>query len=250
MKNLVPFASNQTTISPAIWGLLWHGFGAGLIFPIYVLFRLRDRDAASKVPQNKAGALVPAMLLGCVLPCTAMLSTPLFPRSTSQHQNATVIVQITPLLAAILHFLLSRLYRIAEGGEQLQKKARSLVLRQAYLLIGLLSAIAHFWVLSYAVSAKGHFRNTYMPITNATVESAGSRRVEQGAKLFLHYDCILIYLSMLIWGYIMILQTARINAMAVATGLITAIVVIGPGALITAIFYWKESEVEIIEKEV
>ena len=189
------------------------------------------------------------MLLACVLPCVVMLSAPLFPRSTSQHQNAVVIVQITPVMAAVLHYLLSKLYSFAEGGEQLQKKSRSPVVRQAYLLIGLLSAIAHFWVVSYVVSAEGNFGSTYMPITNYTMENAGSHRVEQGAKLFLHYDCILIYLSMLVWGYIMILQTARVNAMAVVAGLVVGIVLLGPGAFITAIFYWKESEAETLEKE-
>ena len=241
------FTANAPTLSPVIWGLLWHGFGAGIIFPIYVIFRLRDRGTASRIPQEKANALVPAILLACVLPGAAMLSTPLLSRSTFQHQDAVVIVQITPVLAALLHYLVSKLYSIVEGRE-VQTKARSPILRQTYLLAGLLSAVTHFWVLSYAVSTKESFGSIYLPITNDIVENAGSHRVEQGAKLFLHYDCILIYLSMLVWGYILILQTARLNAVVVAAGLIAGIVALGPGALITAIFYWKESETESLEK--
>lgn len=112
--------------------------------------------------------------------------------------------------------------------------------RGSYMFAAIFSAGAHCYILSYLFSLEVMFRKIFIPTFNDQVRAAGVQKLAMGAVLFLQYDFIIINISALLWCYLLVKQVKDIKMMVLVAGIIVADALIGPGALVSVVFWWRE----------
>lgn len=177
-----------------------------------------------------------------------MLSTPFFPRSIARQQNIIVLVQLSPVLTTIIQHLLTRISGTLLPKSASAKAADVKTLPRSYLLIGMVPALCHICVVARALSTTG-LASMYIPGPNSQVTAATLDKVAQGAFLFLQYDWIMINASTLIWSFSKISAVADLHAISLTAGLLMIECVVGPGALVCGILWWRENRLAYAFKE-
>lgn len=225
---------------PAVWGLLWNGLGAAVILPIYAYFQLRNEPQQQNILPNDAKALIPALVVASYLPSILAVAPPLVAREPYDHQTTIGYFQLTPLALAALHYVLSRLLKQSKSA----KPSSDLPwIRGALAFAGVVSSIAHIYALAGALLSSGVRRSVYFGVSNAQASAATVDKIALGAAFFLQWDCAIINVSTLIWGALLIRERASVNMVGLTMGLLVTTALLGPGGMMSLVFYWRESRI-------
>lgn len=244
---------------PALWTLLWNGFGAGFILPLYYFTQsAHTPEKLGTLPINHAKSLFPTTIITLILPAIFTLLPPLVNRSPSTQQTISALFQISPLAAVLLQHSLARLLRTAvfpkekekegEKGEEKQKQnqADKPYICRTYLTSALFTSLSHVYVLTTALTTtqpQASFTRIYLP-RSARVAPAAKDTIFQGALLFLQYDWVLINVSSGLWLYTILrphlFLTSGLRRAVAFLGTLAGFVLLGPGAVVSLGLWWRE----------
>ena len=169
---------------------------------------------------------------------------PLFARAPYEHQTIIGYFQLTPLALAALHYVLSKLLELFKST-----KPTSGVpwIRGALAFAAIASSMAHIYALSSAILSSSIHRNIYFGISNAQVSSANNDKIALGAAFFLQWDCAIINISTALWGAFLVRERVDINVAALSVILFATNALLGPGAMMSSVFYWREGKIRCDE---
>ncbi|KAL8886002.1 MAG: hypothetical protein Q9192_006552 [Flavoplaca navasiana] len=241
---------------PTAWALLWNGLGAGWILPLAIYFHLQppaSTSLARPIPMTHAKALIPTMIIGSYLTAITMFHSPTLTTSPTQHQAMIVVFQLAPLFTTIVQMTLASLIsRFAppssSSAVSLTKATQqdsgfpvklSLLLSTAFL-----ASIHIYCLLSiiFSSSPSSSFSYIYVP-SPTTVHPSSTHHIAQGALLFMQYDNIVISLTCALLCYVAVrpcLDLGRKGSLGLAIEIAAATVLVGPGAVVSAGFAWRE----------
>ncbi len=234
---------------PAIWGLLWNGFGAAVVLPLYAFLQVRHRSHRQNIGLHNARALVPALVFGSYPPSVLVMAPPFVSRQPIRHQSIIALFQMTPLYVAALHYALSQILGLTAKGKAHHPHSDLLWVRGAFAFAGLASSMTHVYALAGGIQSKGGLHSMYAGISNFDVSAAGVGKVALGAALFLQYDCAIINICTLIWGFLLVRESARVDTAHLIVVLVVMNALFGPGATMSAVFWWRESKIRAREMQ-
>lgn len=241
--------------SPALWGVLYQLRGIGLIAPVYFAISLfhsssiaYSTPSSRRVPVSMAKALLPALILGFVIP-TMMMFFPLHD-DLNMRQIFIAIWQPAPIYVALLTEAMSR--GIDWVGRSKPVRSASHVekcvdedlphLRILYAAVGGISACFHIsFVLSGIASGSEFITNALVPLDSFGHVS----NLADGVFVFFQNDFLLVATATMLWCLTSIWDMYRMGISNVSwyvglAGLALGCMVVGPGATAAAVWYWRE----------
>lgn len=238
--------SDEFCNRPAVWGLLWNGFGAAVILPLYIYTHLHNHPRNYEIPLVHAKTLPFTMVAALILPAIMLLLPPFVSRFPSCHQAIIAIFQTIPIWATVLqHVFSAGLASVTTGVEPQEPNADLPAVRRSYLYASVLCATAHLYVLNDFRTTGSTLAQIYIPSSSDEVKAISVEVVARGAVLFLKYDFILINVCALLWSYLLIKKVKDVNGLGLIAGLVVANTITGPGATLSAIFWWREPRVRL-----
>lgn len=192
------------------------------------------------VPLPQAKALIPALLIGYVVPTTLMY-LPFLGIETQQFMVA--LWQPAPLFVNGLWAVGSWISAGTERPEQNKKNSEKYV-KAVYLLSGVVSAIVHLGVMWTCLTSDNPAVNlgeVLVPVERSTWGMATS-------LLFVfQVDFWVIMAAGLVAAWVVVWDVHHLGLADVGTGKIVAVtivvaVVLGPGAAISGVWYWREGK--------
>jgi hypothetical protein len=220
--------------STTIWALFYQTVGGAIIIPLYCLAYLRDSGkneyfspASRRIPLPYAKALLPAMLIGYLIPTLAIF----YPLSLYTTQGLVALWQPTPLYINILTFVFSKFFS-SEGND-------TYYLRKLYILFMLVSALSHIAVL-YSVTTSN------LTLTNIFIPRPGMKRSDIATELhhIFQIDFWIIFAASLAWAYGHVCDMKALGfPVSRLRGVLTILFwtcVAGPAAAVAAVWLWRE----------
>ena len=229
-----------------MWGLLWNALGAAVILPIYAFFQLRNPPQRFSINLGSARALIPALLIGSYLPSMLAVAPPLVAREPQSHQTIIGYFQLTPLAVAAMQYIISA---VLSRSISMERASDLLWIRGALGFAIAASSMTHIYALAGAFLSTDVSRNIYFGVSNAQVSVADVDKIALGAAFFLQWDWAIINLSTIAWGAFLVREHARVNAIILVLGLAGMNGLVGPGAMMSGVFYWREGRVRDDEAE-
>ncbi|KAJ5841870.1 hypothetical protein N7534_011700 [Penicillium rubens] len=241
--------------TPTLWAVLYQLRGIGLIAPLYFASSTYISSgiqyfspSTRTLPQSTARAILPALVLGFVVP-TIMLFFPLAD-ALNTRQVFIVLWQPAPVYVVILTQIFSRIITLI--GSDTPAKADSAAesnynrdiphLQTLYAVAGCVSACFHVaMLLSWAALGTDFITKAFIPSDAFAQVST----LADGVFVFFQNDFLLVAAATLLWCLASVWDLYRLGVCNVSwqmalTGLITGSVVIGPGATVAAVWYWRE----------
>ncbi|KAG9595461.1 hypothetical protein KCU77_g1834, partial [Aureobasidium melanogenum] len=246
------------------YGLLFQGFGIGVVGPIFFLFSpLGDKSTSPVLVHHKTDvdAIIPATIGGIIVPTILMsLHAPTI-ISFEQKTDLIRLWQFFPLLFRLIQrawssFFLVQLktYRdeLAEKSPRNQRQA----LRRVYIFGLCCAAIPHIGTIAIStisllfpkffannIAAQFHPANLFIPVSPFSGKQAGS--VGEGAHWFLQWDMTLMFLTYLVWAYFAVVKVIYPKSEVFSTSLLLRLagwsLIFGPmGAALLAI--WERDD--------
>lgn len=247
--------------SPTAWLMAAQLFGLGLVLPLYVLafFRNSSRTAywmppERFVPRSFSKALIPALVLGYLVPSALMVASTTYVKDYGQ--EAVALWQISPALTSLVAELISGLLatprKVAGGKKAPLEDYQGLDLpglRMLYNVLFVIASVAHTVILLALVWVPG------LSVVDAFVPTDSKRLVTdiaEGVGIFLKFDLLMVVASMLVWCLINCAEMRRVGATGVpllkSFGLLmVGCVFVGPGAAFIA--FWKRREMKMARPE-
>ncbi|CAO1602215.1 hypothetical protein XANCAGTX0491_005844 [Xanthoria calcicola] len=255
-----PKPQSISLLLPAFWALLWNGLGAGWILPLGIYFHLQSPTSSTTptqtIPLPHAKALLPTMTITSYLTAAIMFLSPVLTTSTLQHQTLLAWFQLAPLSTAILQTALAASIAIFlpphhQTVDHEIHESRTLT-RTSLLLSALFSASIHLYCLlttllsSPLSSPLTTFPRVYIPAPTSVHPNAADI-IAQGAALFMRYDNIIINATCALLCYMVMSPHLDLGAqqgskMGLAVGIAVATFLMGPGAVGSLGFWWREGE--------
>jgi hypothetical protein len=223
--------------------------------PLYILFAswvqsnaLYIRTTGRPVDPADAQAVLPGILLGYVLP-TVMMFSPW--ESKTAWQNMIVWWQLSPGFAGLAVWLISKLLRAVrtpsdwpEAEEYRNKDVGTL--RFTYGFSALSTAAVHVWAVRHVVLTPGmtlwstflempYLFGPWDPITTPFSVLKYDMALAVAAVLIW---CLYVVYSMRAVGYVTTAQAVR-----AAVAVLASLVLAGPGAMISGLWYWREGKI-------
>ncbi len=244
-------------LRPALWALLWNGLGAGWILPLALYFHLRppaSTGLARPIPMAHAKALIPAMIIGSYLSAITMFLSPTFTTSPTQHQAIIAIFQLAPLFTVIVQMVLASFNATffppsssSSSSTKATQQDPGFLVQVSLLLSILFSASIHIYCLlstlfPFSPSPLLSFARIYIPSPHS-VHPSSTQHIAQGALLFMQYDSLIICATCALLCYTAVsscLDSRRSGRIGLAFGIAAATVLVGPGAVVSAGFAWRE----------
>ncbi|CAG8052089.1 unnamed protein product [Penicillium salamii] len=241
--------------SPALWGVLYQLRGIGLIAPIYFAMSIFHSASVGyftptsrTIPVSVAQALLPALVLGFVLP-TMMMFFPL-QDTLSSRQVFIALWQPAPIYVALLTDIVSRGIKWLgrSAPVRLDDQFGTSVcgdipyLRIVYAAVGGISACFHFaLILSWIASGSGFITRALIPLDSFGQVSS----LADGIFIFFQNDFLLVAIATMLWCLTSIWDMYRMGISNVSwqvgcVGLVLACTAVGPGATAAAVWYWRE----------
>lgn len=181
-------------------------------------------------------ALVPALLLGYLLPTVAMY----LPFSTDKlhlQQGLVALWQICPLLVNLLLALFSTIFSMPSTT-----KSRFPNITFLYGISAVTAAFAHFYLLYMCFL--GFERLSLLKVLLPRSEMLGGRATDTLHYMF-NIDYVIIFGASLLWALVEADNVSRIRQVNI--GLLTLSVsltihsiILGPAATIAALWWWRE----------
>ncbi|KLU92413.1 hypothetical protein MAPG_11359 [Magnaporthiopsis poae ATCC 64411] len=256
---------SPTIIKPLVWTLAADMVGGAIALPLYFA-----EQAKSRAPQGEGEALVkPRMrkdsilataaaralplsfLLGAVLPLAPFVWP--MPNILTRHQHYGTVAAfvLCPIWVSAFQKLLTAVQipwlRASPTGPGTTLRA----LRAAYIFTAILAAFGHVYAVQALLEkAEGSpwsvLASAYIPPPFRGMAETG-RKLLDGPRLFLLYDCALMPLVSLAWAYCETLSVLEggsplrlFSRVAVPLVLLVAYVVLGAGCTVTLVLFWRE----------
>lgn len=195
------------------------------------------------------------MTITSYLTAAIMFLSPILTTSTLQHQTLLAWFQLAPLFTAILQTILAASISIFLPPHQTvnhrNHQSRTLT-HNSLLLSALFSASIHLYCLLTTIlssptsSPLTTFLRVYIPAPTS-VHPNSTEIVAQGAALFMRYDNIIINVTCALLCYMVMSPHLDLGAqqgskMGLAVGIAVATVLLGPGAVGSLGFWWREGK--------
>ncbi|EKG11619.1 hypothetical protein MPH_11112 [Macrophomina phaseolina MS6] len=237
---------------PVVFGAFYQLFGIAKVAPIYYLISiytssniLYTRTTGRPIHSSVAKALLPALLIGFVLP-TALMFLPYDDPST--HQIFVALWQPFPLYVAMLTATISALIRYLSPTEALDTEMfdrKDLApLSAAYAFAFCTTAATHLCTLVYLASS------STLSVASAffNLQPPGLPVTHPGKSVFAFFkwDMVLCFAAVFVWCLYSVFELRRVGYIttkqAVVAAVVTAVaqVVVGPGAAYVGLWAWRE----------
>ena len=200
--------------SVSIFGLLYQSLGLALCAPFYLLAHSLTSPTATvptmqniSIPKPALASLIPALVLGMILPTMSMsLPTPAW---LSHHNKANVVLlwQFFPVWTSLFCLMFAQIFR----SFQLPLRPAQ-ILRATYISVITLSALTHASAVTLAITpmlAPSLFNPAHAKrLTGAYFEfppwpiqsTAKASGIAEGALWFIQYDYIITSWAFLFWS--------------------------------------------------
>ena len=243
----------------SVWAIFYQALGGAVFLPlhdlcyIFVARRPSYLRAGRAVPVHVAKALIPALLIGYLLP-TCLL----FIRRYSQQTVLYLIAvwQFTPFYINILVGIFGSMLKTSPTSTNKAMSSESNYLITVYLISVLASATAHITTLSGILSgnpAEVSLASIFLPSQSRLLKSTG-----QDLHHIFQWDWIVIATSSFIWALYAVAEisaerqvlgmkhssTRIISLMAIST------ILLGPGGTLAAVWWWREIALIEIENNI
>jgi hypothetical protein len=189
----------------------------------------------------RAKALLPALILGYLVPTIAMY-LPWSDINTTM--SYTALWQPSPVFINLLMLVLPFLFAASKTGGPESAKADVKYLQRIYLVSGTVSAIVHVaTMLACLLSNDPHVSLRYIFVPN--MDRAQSS-MAAGVHHIFQVDFILCFASSLAWALLAFLDLKRegktTTCLAWAITIVTALSIFaGPSAALAITWYWREA---------
>lgn len=241
--------------TPSLWAVLYQLRGIGLIAPLYFA---SNTYISSGIPyfspgtrtlhQSTARAILPALILGYVVP-TVMLFFPLAD-ALNTRQAFIALWQPAPVYVVILTQIFSRFIKLissntpakTDSAAESESNRDIPHLQTLYAVAGCVSACFHVaLLLSWAALGTNFITRAFIP-SDAFAQVA---TLADGVFVFFQNDFLLVAAATLLWCLASVWDLYRLGVCNVSwqmalAGLILGSVIIGPGAAVAAVWYWRE----------
>lgn len=239
---------------PSLWAVLYQLRGIGMIAPLYFAASTwvsSDRPyftASSRaLPESTAKAILPALVLGFVVP-TVLLFFPLAD-ALGMRQVFIALWQASPVYVVLLTRLFSRMIEFVSSGNPAKtdtpdrKWHRDIPYLQAlYAATGCISVSFHLLFLRSWISEGAEFiAKAFIPFDSF----AQVATLADGVAVFFQNDFLLVLAASLLWTLASIwdlyrLGISNVSLLVALPALVLGTLSIGPGATIAAVWYWRE----------
>lgn len=172
------------------------------------------------------------------------MAPPYIDRDPTRHQNIIAVFQMTPALLAMLHYTLSWILGFQSTHEGHGRGSSLPWVCGAFAFAGTASAAVHIGTLAGAAVWDDTLQGMYSGVSQSQVLGANVGKVGMGASLFLQYDCAIINICTVVWGYLSLRSVECRHGTALLIGLGVMNTLFGPGAMMSAVLYWREVEKE------
>ncbi|KAI0833112.1 hypothetical protein F5Y06DRAFT_182414 [Hypoxylon sp. FL0890] len=242
----------------ALFSLLYQVIGGAIIAPLYYAAYVYASagDAyyfqGREVPSSYARALLPATVLGYLVPTVALYYVPLSDVKTVQY--LTAFWQPSPIYVSVLLLLFSFLAPSSSPSTG-AKNGDVKHLKRVYLIAGLVSAVAHVSTLySCLTSDNPQLSLSYVFLPNRALW-------KDSMTLGLHYifqiDFWCAFGAALFWCWIVVYDILRIlgkpgvgDLVKTVLGIGFVTILAGPGTTIAMVCDWREDRLVMIESGV
>ncbi|RYP77468.1 hypothetical protein DL769_003422 [Monosporascus sp. CRB-8-3] len=258
---------------------LYQTVGGAVIVPLfYVAYVAVSRDDAyhrsgRELRPGYARALLPATVLGYLVPTLAMFAHGYWGRDLHVTQALIAFWQPAPLLVDALLVLFASVLALfpsssspsssssltsvsAASAGALPKNGDVPHLKRLYLVVGLVSAAVHVGTLYACLSSSDpqlSLRHVFVP-NRATWRDGAT----PGLHWIFQWDWWGIAASSLLWCWVVVADGLRLlhgrenvaasRLVGVAVGVVVLALVAGPGAAIAAVWSWREDRLVMIEE--
>ncbi|ETS75493.1 hypothetical protein PFICI_12437 [Pestalotiopsis fici W106-1] len=232
----------------ALWAVFYQTVAGAAIIPLYYLVYAvisRNDSYLSKgreVSRGQARALLPALVIGYLVPTTALY----IPWGDSDiTQNLTALWQISPAIPNLLLLVFSPF----QASERIPSNVPADVkyLKRIYLAIGIISTLTQ--LATFYIS----FTSDNPQLTLSYIFLPNKATWKESTVLGLHYifqwDFWIIYVSSLVWCYIVVVDAVRyvngrftlIEAILSIFNLTLVSFIAGPGTTMALVWNWREN---------
>ncbi|ETI28353.1 hypothetical protein G647_00802 [Cladophialophora carrionii CBS 160.54] len=244
-----------------IYALLYQTVGGAVIVPIYYLVYLYDTSSNSywskprNIPLPYAKALLPALIIGYLIP-TGLIFLPYSAPDMWTTQAAVAFWQPSPWYVDILIWVFAKLYsgRSSTKSSPSNRNSDILHLNRIYLTSFLVTGMLHLFIIYLILfSPNSEHSFSHMFLDPFSYSSTQMSMVQGMHGIFLA-DFWIIFASSLLWAYLALWDLKRVKLADVnlwSVGILLAIgtVAVGPGAVVTGVWYWREKQLTGQEKE-
>ncbi|KAF2804993.1 FAD-binding domain-containing protein [Mytilinidion resinicola] len=239
---------------PTVWLTLVQWAGVGIYMPFYYIAYtwISDREpywwALSRfVPIHYAKALLPANIIGYVLP-TILMFLPWQDPATIQ--NFEALWQLSPMFVPLLTVLFGAVHswRYPQKDAHLtpyanEEPADLRDLQRIYAVVGVLGTALHWGILFKLLTSTDaalSISSVFVPDFRAEKKSLG-----QGIQALFLADFWGFYLASYVWCCSAVWDLKRVGRTVADVGraaalILLANVVVGPGAAMAGVWYWRE----------
>ena len=243
--------SSNHSCSTSLWAMLYQTAIGAVILPLYhlvFLYHTAKTDyytsKALQLPLSYARGLIPALVLGYLMP-TMALYAPFQNPDLAPQQVLAAFWQITPLLVNILLGLFSRTLGTPhsssdENNARYDSAMKYLNAMYAMCLIG--AAFAHFAVFYICIhSPEVSLARIFVP----QHQLLGGSVTEVLFYIF-QVDYLVIFTSSLLWAFVAtndlrLLHRTSTSLVQIALLVAGGVILVGPAATVTAIWWWRET---------
>ncbi|RYP72906.1 hypothetical protein DL771_003944 [Monosporascus sp. 5C6A] len=263
-----------------LFGLLYQTVGGAVVVPLfYVAYVAASRDdtyhrSGRELRPGYARALLPATVLGYLVPTLAMFAHGYWARNLHVTQALIAFWQPAPLLVDALLVAFASVLPCFPSSSAPSSSSSSLTpmsrasagapprngdvphLKRLYLVAGLVSAAVHFGTLYACLSSS----DPQLSLRHVLVPRRATWR--DGATPGLHWifqwDWWGIVASSLLWCWVVVADALRLlhgrenvaasRLVGVAVGIAALALVAGPGTVIAAVWSWREGKLVMIEE--
>ncbi|KAJ6007764.1 hypothetical protein N7540_011740 [Penicillium herquei] len=243
---------NQWTLisSAGFWGILYQLRGIGCIAPLYFatsLFVSRNKTFLIETGRTVQVAqfILPALMMGYLIPTILLFLTW---GDSDTPQVVIALWQPAPLVVSILTTVLSMASRMMfpsvtqKDDSPVDTESDLPHLRTLYQVTGTIAACAHTGLmLAGALSSEISLTRLLFP----TDSFAPVKTLSEGVFVFFQNDLLLMTASCFLWCLASLWDLHRsglpsFDMRVCFLGLIAAYVIVGPGATVAAVWFWRE----------
>lgn len=237
-----------------MFAFLYQTVGGAVIFPLFYVAYLYSSSSdgyfasGREIPLSYATALLPAGLLGYLVPTIAMYVPGL---DATTRQNVVAFWQFSPIVANLLVVAFGLMAPTPAASKE--KGSDVPHIKGLFFVTGVVSAVAHVLIVAWCASSFDPKQSlAYVFLPNAATRKDG---FAIGAHYLFQVDWWGCWASTLLWLWICVVDVARLQRGSVsAGGLVKSALVIsslalitGPGTVVSIIGYWREEKLVLLE---